>query len=484
MRPAKHLLSYQTSRCGPATNNRREGNADLDRARGGELSTTTTEMPKDVAASSALDKPAYQNYVLLMLVLGYIFNVIDRSSVLGAVLPSIKKEINASNFLMGLLGGLAFSVFYSFLGVPIARLADRWSRVNVLALSIALWSAATASCGLAWNYVSLFTSRAFTAVGEAGGSPPSHSLISDYFPLSKRATALAVYAVSVPLGTSIGNAMSGWLNVWFGWRMTFAIVGLPGVILAVLMWLTIKEPPRGYSDGPAAKPRAAAPPFFDVFKFLLGRNSFMHMSLAAALHSLVWYSGTIWNTSFFVWSHGLNTGQAGSYLAIFSLIGGIGSFAGGYLADRISVRKNDKRWYMWVPGIACIVMVPFQVSAYLSRDLTLVVPVAFSVTFVLASMFFGPSFAVAQSVATVRMRAVSASVLLFIQTIIGLTLGPAIIGKVADLLQPIVGQGPAIAYPMAAIGVVNLWAALHYFLAARRYRDDLAETARLNAALG
>ena len=230
MRPAKHLLSYQTSRCGPATNNRREGNADLDRARGGELSTTTTEMPKDVAASSALDKPTYQHYVLLMLFFGYVFNVIDRSSVLGAVLPSIKKEIAASNFQMGLLGGLAFSLFYSFLGVPLARLADRWSRVNVLALSIALWSAATATCGLAWNYISLFTSRVFTAVGEAGGSPPSHSLISDYFPRSKRGTALAVYAMSVPLGTSIGNALSGWLNVWFGWRMTFAIVGIPGVI--------------------------------------------------------------------------------------------------------------------------------------------------------------------------------------------------------------------------------------------------------------
>jgi MFS family permease len=449
------------------------------------LSTTTTGLPSgEKTASSALDRPAYQHYVLLMLVFGYIFNVIDRSSVLGAVLPAIKQEISATNFQMGLLGGLAFAVFYSFLGIPIARLADRWSRVNVLALAVALWSTATATCGLAWNYASLFASRALTAVGEAGGSPPSHSLISDYFPLSKRATALAVYAMSVPIGTSLGNVFAGWLNVWYGWRATFVIVGVPGVVLAALIWLTVKEPPRGYADGPTAKPRAAAPPFFEVFKFLLARNSFMHMSVAAALHSLVWYSGTTWNNSFFVWFHGLNTGQAGSYLAIFSLIGAIGSFAGGFLSDKLSIRNNDKRWYMWVPGIACIVMVPFQFFAYLSQDLTIVVPITFSVMFVLASFFFGPSFAVAQSVATVRMRAVSASVLLFIQTIIGMTLGPAIVGRVADMLEPSVGQGSAISYPMAAIGVVNLWAALHYFLAARRYRADLAETAKLNAALG
>ena len=188
-----------------------------------DAATNRSPTTASATSSSALDKPTYQYYVLLMLFFGYVFNVIDRSSVLGAVLPSIKKEIAASNFQMGLLGGLAFSLFYSFLGIPLARLADRWSRVNVLALAIALWSAATATCGLAFNYMSLFTSRVFTAVGEAGASPPSHSLISDYFSRSKRGTALAVYAMAVPVGTSIGNAFAGWFNVWYGWRMTFAL---------------------------------------------------------------------------------------------------------------------------------------------------------------------------------------------------------------------------------------------------------------------
>ena len=423
----------------------------------------------------------YKWFVVLMLVIGYIFNVIDRG-VFGIVLPSIREEIPVSNFLAGLVGGFAFSVTYSFLGVPIARLADRWSRVNVLALAIGFWSLATGSTGLAVSFLTLFMARAMTAVGEAGGSPASHSLISDYFPLSKRATALAVYAMSVPIGTSIGNAFSGWFNVWYGWRWTFALVGLPGVVVAIVLWLTVREPPRGMSDGAAAKPRATAPPFIDVFKFLLTRNSFMHMSIAAALHAVVWYSGTTWNSSFFVGAHGLNTGQAGTRLAIFSLIGAIGSFMGGYLSDRLSTRKNDKRWYMWVPGIACIVMVPFQFAAYLSPDLRIVVPITFSLMFLLASMFFGPSFAVAQSIATVRMRAVSASVLLFIQTIIGLTAGPAIVGAITDFFEPTYGRGQSLAYAMAIIGVVNFWAALHYFLGARRYREDLAETAKLNAA--
>jgi len=440
------------------------------------LSTTST-----VAIGSAPRvSTTYRYYVLLVLVLGYVVNVADRG-VFGTVLQSIQNELHIRDDLLGLVGGLAFAVFYSTMGIPIARLADRWSRVNVLALSIAIWSVSTATCGAAMGFATLFMARAATATGEAGGSPPSHSLISDYFPLSNRATALAIFAMSVPFGTALGNVAAGNANVAFGWRMTFAIVGLPGLLIALLVWLTVREPPRGYSDGPTAKPNAAAPPFLDVFKFLLTRNSFMHMSLAAALHSVVWYSGTNWNNTFLQRSHELNSGQAGNYIAIFSLIGAIGSFSGGFLSDKLSVKTNDKRWYMWVPGIACLIMVPIQFVAYLSPDLTLVVPIAFSLLFVLASMFFGPSFAVAQSVATVRMRAMSASVLLFIQTIIGLTAGPYVVGLISVYLTPT--KGPhALAWGMAAIGVVNVWAAVHYFLGSRRYREDLAETAKLNAA--
>jgi MFS family permease len=426
---------------------------------------------------SRLDRPVYQHYVLCVLVLGYIFNVIDRG-VLAIVQTDIREELQISRTAMGLLTGLGFGVFYSVMGIPIARLADRWSRVNVLALAIGLWTLATAACGAAVNYLTLAAFRTATGVGEAGGSPPSHSLISDYFPTSRRATALAIYAMSVPLGTAIGNVISGWSNVYFGWRWTFVIVGLPGVLVALLVWLTVQEPPRGYADGPGSRIRRPTPPFLDVFRFLLGRKSFMHMAFGAALHSVMWYAGSNWNAEFFRGTHNLNSGVTGNYLAIFALVGAIGSLTGGLLADRLSARNDDKRWYMWVPGIACLTMMPFQFIAYLSTDLTIAVP-AFSIMVVLASVFFGPSFSVAQSIATVRMRAVAASMLLFIQSIIGLTLGAILPGVISDLLETALGDN-SLSYAMVIVGLVNVWAAVHYFLGARSYRHDLTVTRKLN----
>jgi MFS family permease len=441
------------------------------------LSSTSTGARAGAAADAVLDNPTYQYYVLVVLVLGYIFNVIDRGA-LGILLQPIKQELHLSDAALGLLTGPAFAFFYSFLGVPIARLADRWSRVNVLAVSIALWTAATALCGAAYNYVSLFVFRCTTGIGEAGGSPPSHSLISDYFAGSKRATALAVYAMAVPVGTAIGNVVAGNTNVTLGWRWTFVIVGAPGLCVALLAWLTIKEPPRGYSDARKVKLREETPAFFEVFRYLLTRKSFVHMSVAAAAHSVMWYAGSNWNPSFFVRAHGMNTGVAGNYLATFALIGAIGSFAGGFLADRLSVRYDDRRWYMWVPAFACLSMVPFQFFAYLSPNLSVVVP-TFTVMVVLASMFFGPSFAMGQSLATVRMRAMAASVLLFIQSMIGLTFGPWLVGLISNQLG---NNGTSLRYAMVIVGISNVWAAFHYYMGSRTYRQDLEATARLNTA--
>src|SRR6266550_2187359 len=198
-----------------------------------------------VATPALLAKTWYWYYVLGLLTICYVANVADRSQVLAASLQAIKREFNATDAQLGILSGLPFAIFYSFLGIPIAAWADRSSRRNVLAWSCALWSAATGACGLALNFSMLFGARAFTAIGEAGGSPPSHSLISDYFPRSKRATALAVYAMAVPVVAAIGNVLAGWLNVRYGWRMTFALIGIPGVLFAGLIWLTVREPPRG-----------------------------------------------------------------------------------------------------------------------------------------------------------------------------------------------------------------------------------------------
>src|ERR1043166_2285435 len=218
-----------------------------------------------------LTKPWYWNYVLGALTLCYVVNVMDRSQILAASIQAIKREFNASDFQLGLLTGIPFALFYSFLGIPIAAWADRSSRRNVLALACAMWSGMTALCGMALNFPMLFLARVGTAIGEAGGSPPSHSLISDYFPKTRRGTAFSIYALAVPIGTSLGAAMGGWGNQHLGWRLTFIAVGLPGLLLAVLVRLTVMEPPRGMSDGTTRAGAAAAPPMMEVLRFLWQR---------------------------------------------------------------------------------------------------------------------------------------------------------------------------------------------------------------------
>src|SRR5262245_7975762 len=234
-----------------------------------------------------LTKPAYWNYVLGLLTICYVMNTVDRSTVLAASLQAIKRDFNASDFQMGMLTGLPFALFYSTMGIPIAAWADRSSRRTVLALAVAVWSAMTALCGMAVNYAMLFASRVGTAIGEAGGSPPSHSLISDYFPKIRRGTAFAIFALAVPVGTSLGSAIGGWGNQHFGWRLTFVMVGLPGLVLTLLVRFTVVEPPRGYADGSVQGSKAPAPPMSEVIAHLWSRTSFRHMCFATALHSVV-----------------------------------------------------------------------------------------------------------------------------------------------------------------------------------------------------
>ena len=432
--------------------------------------------------SPLLSKTWYWYYVLGLLTLCYVANVVDRSQVLAASLQAIKREFNATDAQLGILSGLPFAIFYSFLGIPIAALADRWSRRNVLAWSVALWSAATGVCGMAVNFGMLFVARVGTAIGEAGGSPPSHSLISDYFPKLKRGTAFSIYALAVPIGTSIGAYVGGWGNQHLGWRATFYLVGFPGILLGFLAWLTVIEPPRGYADfGGKAVEKTQAPPVAEVLSFMFRRASFVHLSLAAALHSTVWYASGAFNNAFFQRSHGMTALQAGSWISLFSAIGGAGTFIGGYLADRLS-KRGDRRWYLWVPGIATFLCVPFQFVAYLSPDLGLVLPMFGLMTF-MAAVFFGPSFAMTQAIATLRMRSVATSLLLLVQTLIGQGIGPWLAGYISDQLAPSIGRS-SLRYSLVIVGLVNVWAALHYLIGARTLRQDLETTERLAAASG
>ena len=418
-------------------------------------------------------------YVLVVLLLTYIVNVMDRG-VLALLLEGISKEFELTDGQLGFLASLPFAIFYSTLGIPLAAVADRTVRRNVLAACCALWSLATAVCGLAFNFTSLIVGRALTAIGEAGGTPPSHSLISDYFSREDRATALSIYALGVPIGTMAGNLLGGWGNHYFGWRATFLLIGVPGLLVAALVWFTVKEPPRGLSDIGVSHRVEKAPPLWDVVKFLMSYASFRHMCLAAGLHSVVWYAGSQLNAVFFIRAHGMSSGQAGSWLAFFAGVGAVGTLMGGLLSDKLAARTGDRRWYMWVPGIATLVMVPFQFFAYLSNNLDLVIP-SFFIMISLASMFFGPSFAVSQTLATLRSRAVATSVLLLVQTFVGLGLGPLVAGQLSDVFKPHIGDD-SIRYGLCLVGLVNVWAAFHYFVGARSIRQNVENTERLNRA--
>jgi MFS family permease len=352
----------------------------------------------------------------------------------------------------------------------------------VLALAVASWSGMTALFGMSVNYVMLFLTRVGTAVGEAGGSPPSHSLISDYFPKSRRGTAFAIYALGVPIGTFAGATLGGWGNQTIGWRNTFMLAGVPGIAIALILWLTVKEPPRGMSDGVsrAAAERTPVPGMFDVLRTLWQKRSFRHLTLAAALHSVVWYASGAFNNAFLQRSHQMTVAEAGYWIGMLSLIGGLGTFFGGYAADRMSTRFHDRRWYLWVPGIATLLCVPFQFLAYLSADRTLVMW-SFAGLMFNAAVFFGPSFTMTQGLATLRMRSVATSLLLFIQTLIGNGLGPSVTGLISDLLNPSYQQA-SLRYALVIIGVVNVWAALHYLLSSRTVRQDLEATEKLATA--
>ncbi len=413
--------------------------------------------------------PLYRWYALGLLVVVYIFNFIDRS-ILGILVEPIKQDLGVSDTLMGFLGGIAFATFYTLLGIPIARLADRGSRRNVLSVCLALWSAATALCGLANNFIQLLLARIGVAVGEAGGSPPSHSMISDMFPPDRRATALAIYALGIPIGTMLGNLGGGWINEAFDWRTAFMVVGLPGVLLALVVRFTLREPPRGAAEG--LKPSAGeAPPVAAVFRHLWSRRSFRYMALGGSLHAFVGYGVGYWIPAMFARSHGIGTAEMGMVLFYLGFASILGTLAGGYFGDRLGAR--DQRWYLWLPGLATLISVPFSYYVYVADS-----PQAafwmLSIPYFLGAYYLGPTFSMTQGMVGLRMRALASSILLFILNIIGLGLGPQFTGIASDLLFVWTDLGAdSLRWALVISLTFNVVSALLYLAAGRTIREDL-----------
>ncbi len=409
----------------------------------------------------------YRYYVLGILMFVFSINVLDRQ-ILAILMEPVRLELGLSDTHLGFLSGIAFAIFYATLGIPIARIADKTSRKGVIVICLAAWSAMTAVCGLAQNFWQLLLARIGVAVGEAGGTPPSHSLISDYFREHQRATALGVFALGGPIGMMTGLFIGGWLNEWFGWRMTFILVGLPGVLVALIVWLTVREPCRDSAN--KEQESNEHPPFFFVFRYLWVQRSFRYMALASALQMFVGYGLAQWYPAFFMRSHGMTTGQVGTYLALMAGIsGGLGTLLGGYFADRFALR--DKRWFLWMPMCATGLATPFYLGVFLVPSAVAAVFFMVIPTF-LVNSFLGPVFSTTQGLVPPSMRATAAAVLLFVINIIGLGLGPQVVGILSDLLQPAFAHD-SLRYALLIISMFTILGAALYWIAARTLRDDL-----------
>lgn len=429
--------------------------------------TDASDQPLSDAAK-AYQRPAYRYLVLGILTTVYISNFVDRQ-VINILASYIIEDLQLTDGQFGMLSGLAFALIYTSLGIPIARLADISNRRNIIAISVGIWSIMTALCGAANNFTQLFMARFGVGIGEAGGSPPAHSIVSDIFPAHQRATALSVYSFGVYGGILVGTVGGAYLVQYFDWRTAFVVVGLPGILLALIVRFVIKEPPRGLAE----KRNDAAPPgFIKVMGFLWERKSFRHLSFACALHAFVTYGMGNFMPLFLGRVHGMPILDVGLYYGLIAGVGGLaGTFFGGWMSDRMSNKTGDKTWYVWIPFISTVLAIPLALITFL------VMPTGYSAAFFyLLPVFCGgwylaPCLASTHFLVGIRMRAMGSAVLLFMLNLIGLGLGPWFTGLFSDWLTPAYGDD-ALRYAMSITVLVNIWCAAHYYWSAKTIRAD------------
>ena len=414
--------------------------------------------------------PVYKRYVLLMLTLVYAFNFIDRQ-ILVILQEPIKADMGLSDAQLGLLSGFTFAVIYVTAGIPIAYWADRGNRRNIVALSLTVWSSMTAISGFVQNYAQLLLARLGVGLGEAGGSPPSHSIISDYYPPEQRATALSFYSTGIYAGILLGFAFGGIIADSFGWRMAFLVVGLPGVLLAVVLRLTVKEPQRGRYDGNAISHK---PGLKETLHILRMRPSFWYLSLGCALSAYVTYGNGNFFPSYLIRSHGMSLSQVGLVLALLSgITGAIGTFLGGYIADRLG--EHEKRWYLWVPMWGGrIGFLPYLYVILGNNTAGILATLAF--VNIVTTVYLGPSIAVSHTLVPPAMRAMTSAILFFVLNMIGLGLGPLLTGILSDSLAATYGAD-SLRYAMAITAAIGGLGLVMFYLGAKQLPRDLARAA-------
>ncbi len=407
----------------------------------------------------------------------YVINYVDRQ-ILAVLLEPIKRDLGASDTQMGLLTGPAFAVFYTLAAIPIARLADAGVRRDVIVVGVAVWSVMTAVCGFARSFIELGLARVGVGIGEATLNPAAHSLLSDYFPPEKRATALALYNVGGSIGIMIGFILGGLIGETFGWRTAFLVVGLPGLLAAVATRFVLVEPPRGVLEGLQVEAGIASTR--EVFTFMLRQRTFRHLALASALYSFGAYGFTIWGSTFLVRVHHRTLGETGFAMGLVQGIGGgLGTYFGGRMSDLLS--RRDERFAVWVAAVGGAMALPFLGLFLLWPERTGAL-MGYAVAMVFSVFFIGPSYGLVQSLARVRMRAQAAALLLFSINLIGLGLAPVAVGVLNDALAARFGA-EAIRYSLLLTGATSLWAVVHSLFAARSVRADLAEV-RLASGMG
>jgi len=417
-------------------------------------------------SSSTPARAPNRGLVLAMLVLAYTFNFIDRQIISILAVP-IKIDLGLSDTQLGLMGGLAFALFYTSLGIPIAMLADRTNRSWIMTIALAVWSAMTAICGLAQNFWHIFLARLGVGIGEAGGVAPAYSLVSDYFPPEQRARALSIYSFGIPIGSALGIVFGGLIASYIDWRAAFFIVGLAGVILAPLFKMVVKEPARGQFDAPGTDTKPAS--IGAVLKTIGGKPSFWLLSLGAACSSMMGYGMFFWLPSFFVRSFGTTLLEASLSFGALLLVGGVaGIWLGGWLGDRFGAGKRAA--FAIIPAIAFLGTIPFYVIGVLSPTLDLsfivmVIPTA------LGLAWLGPILSAIQHLVTPNMRATASAIFLFINNLIGIGAGTALLGALSDALQVRFGA-ESLRYSILAGTGFYVAAAVLFLIASRFLEKD------------
>jgi MFS family permease len=427
---------------------------------------------------------SYRTFVLVLLTIVYGFNFIDRQ-IVGILAPFIQEDLSLTNTELGLLIGLAFAVFYTTVAIPIAWLADRYNRVNILSVALATWSGFTALTGLATNFVQIGLARMGVGIGEAGGSPPSHSIISDMYPKEERASALGVYAMGIPIGVMaayfVTAALIGTSSDDVNWREIFVFLGVSGILLAIIVKLVIREPVRGAMEFNNQR-EITKPPFVESLKTLLRIPAWWAMCFGIAFGSFVSYSKSAFHTKYLVTLDPSFDFQ--TLVIILGVINGItyagGAFFGARLADKWG--KRDIRAYGWLPAISITLCLPIGIAAWWSP--TVEMNLIFTSFFLLfMGIYLGPSFAIAQTLAPIHMRAMSTALFFFILNMIGLGLGPSISGWMIDLFNANYGNVESIRYAMTVTSLMFIPSIISFLIVALKLPKDWTDAEKNNLEL-